>query len=117
MSAPAVVTDRLETPRRFGTRWGFGWTDWGVFYEKAPNVKAALAAFLILWFFGALSVPESSIRTLVESFRWTRCMVGFHRSGAAISTAALWARRPSAVADNGGFDLSSIDLFFLRSPT
>jgi hypothetical protein len=21
--------------------------DWGVFYEKAPNVKAALAAFLI----------------------------------------------------------------------
>jgi len=39
----------------------------GVFYEKAPNVKAALAAVLT-WFFGAASVPESSIRTLKESF-------------------------------------------------
>ena len=36
---------------------------WGVFYEKASDVKAALAAFLI----GSSerrSVPESSIRTL-----------------------------------------------------
>ena len=79
---------------------------WGVFYEKAPNVKAALAAFLIL-VFGARSVPESSIRTLKESFRWTRCMMGFHRSGAAISTAASKAKTPSAVADNGGLDSSS----------
>ena len=41
--------------------------DWGVFYEKAPNVKAALAAILI-WLSELRSVPESSIRTLKESF-------------------------------------------------
>ena len=40
--------------------------DWGVFYEKAPNVKAALAAFLI-GLSELRSVPESSIRTLKES--------------------------------------------------
>ena len=39
----------------------------GVFYEKASNVKAALAAILI----GSSelrSIPESSIRTLKEPF-------------------------------------------------
>ena len=42
-------------------------TDWSVFYEKASNVKAALAAILI----GSSelrSIPESSIRTLKEPF-------------------------------------------------
>jgi hypothetical protein len=65
--------------------------DWDVFYEKAPNVKAALAAFLT-WPSEHGLFPESSIRTLKESHRWTRCMMGFHRCGAAISTAALKAK-------------------------
>jgi len=42
-------------------------TGWDVFYEKASNVKAALAAIL-LGSSELRSVPESSIRTLKESF-------------------------------------------------
>jgi len=45
----------------------FSFRTWSVFYEKAPDYKAALAAFLT----GSSElrpIPESSIRTLKESF-------------------------------------------------
>ena len=51
----------LSPPRRRPTGFPVG-----VFYEKAPNVKAALAAFLTR-LSELRSVPESSIRTLKES--------------------------------------------------
>ena len=56
-----------ETPRGPHGLRKVSLIDWGVFYEKAPNVKAALAAILI-WLSELWSVPESSIRTLKESF-------------------------------------------------
>jgi hypothetical protein len=97
-------TPRPCTPGRFVP------ADWGVFYEKAPNVKAALAAFLIsCW---SSVCPRVFYPHSQGVLRWTRCMMGFHRSGAAISTAASEAKTPSAVADNGGLDSSS-DLVFL----
>ena len=80
--------------------------DWGVFYEKAPNVKAALAAILT-WSFGATVCPRVFYPHSRGVLRWTRCIMGYHRSGAAISTAASKAKTPSAVADNGGFNSSS----------
>ena len=76
---------------------------WVVFYEKAPTVKAALAAVLT-WSSELRSFPESSIRTLEES------SVGLGASWGTTAAALRSLRRPrrlktpSAVADNGGFD-------------
>src|SRR5690348_9384285 len=54
-----------ETPRRF--RIGrFSMIDWGVFYEKAPKVKAALAANLI-WAFRSRRPSPSLLSALSRS--------------------------------------------------
>jgi hypothetical protein len=86
-----------------------GDTPRGVFYEKAPRCQAALAAF-----------PTCLRRSVCPRvfyphsrgvLRWTRCIMGCHRSGAAISAAASKAKTPSAVADNGGSTRTPIDSF------
>ena len=74
-----------------------------VFHEKAPNVNGRLAADLIA--FGR-SVPESSIRTLREPY-WARCMRGYHRCGAAISTSASKAVTSQRSRRKRGLDLSN----------
>ena len=52
---------------------------WGVFYEKAQIVKAALAADLCPY---RRSVPESSIRTLREPVLGLGGRRGSHHCGA-----------------------------------
>jgi len=81
-------------------------TGWDVFYEKASNVKAALAAILI---------GSSELRSVPRVFyphsqgvlRWTRCMMGYHRLGAAISTAASKAQDAQRSRRYGGSDSRS----------
>jgi len=78
----------------------------GVFYEKAPDVKAALAAFLT-WSSELRSVPESSIRTLEESFVGLGALWGATAAALQSLRQPRKAKTPSAVADNGGLNASS----------
>jgi hypothetical protein len=81
-------------------------TTWNVFYEKAPDVKAALAAVLT-WSSELRSVPESSIRTLEESFVGLGALWGATAAALRSLRQPRRLRRSSAVADNGGLNASS----------
>src|SRR5215204_1575928 len=84
-------TPRPCTPGRFVPAY------WGVFYEKAPNVKAALAAFLM----GLRSYGLSP--SLLSALSRSPSLDSVHDGvppPRPISTAASKAKTPSAVADN-----------------
>jgi len=64
-------------------------TDWDVFHEKAPDCKAAKAACPYLPSSTGVGCQSPSLPfALSRSPFWARCMRGFHRCGAALSTTA-----------------------------
>jgi hypothetical protein len=87
----------------------------GVFHEKAPDVKAAKAAFLIDPEVRAGYLSPSLPSALSRSPSMGSVHEGVHRCGAAISTTASKAKTSQRSRHQRGFDSSS-DLRTFPSP-